>query len=195
MGRKEIQTERMKGYFIQAAKEMISSEGLKSVNVRSVAERAGYSFATMYNYFRDINVLVFECVKDFQQECQTFVEDKTATIPQGREKIKAIATAYADYFIEYPGIFELFYLEKMGGAGNRTETSKSIYYFFDSLCEQEWQFCEEEKFYTIDEITILKDRLRFLIPGMLLFFENRLQPESYTEFKAMLEKQLETTLS
>lgn len=195
MDRKEIQTERMRGYFIQAAKEMIRSEGLKSVNVRSVAYRAGYSFATMYNYFRDINVLVFECVKDFQQEGKTFIEEKTIKIPQGKEKIRAIATAYADYLIEYPGIFELFYLEKMGGASNRTETSKSIYYFFDSLCEHEWQFCEKEGIYTTEEIAIRKDRLRFLIPGMLLFFENRLQPESYTEFKAMLSKQLETALS
>ena len=41
MQKKEIQEQRIKGYFIEAAKEMLKGEGLKSISVRNIAERAG----------------------------------------------------------------------------------------------------------------------------------------------------------
>ena len=53
MEKKEIQEQRMRGYFIQATKEIIKGEGIKSVSVRNIADRAGYSYATLYNYFKD----------------------------------------------------------------------------------------------------------------------------------------------
>ncbi|MBN2263533.1 MAG: TetR/AcrR family transcriptional regulator, partial [Prolixibacteraceae bacterium] len=66
MKNKQIQEERMKGYFVQAAKDILKSEGIKAISVRNIADRAGYSYTTLYNYFKDVNDLVFECVNDFQ---------------------------------------------------------------------------------------------------------------------------------
>ena len=54
MKNKDVQEMRMKNYFIQATKEILKSEGIKHVSVRSVADRAGYSYTTMYNYFKEI---------------------------------------------------------------------------------------------------------------------------------------------
>ena len=122
MGNKEIQEQRMKGYFIQATKNILKGEGLKALSVRKIAEQAGYSFATMYNYFRDVNELVFLCASDFQEECREFVDEKTQKIPGGKEKIKAMTMAYIDYFVEYPGIFDLFYLERVGDLGHKQTT-------------------------------------------------------------------------
>ena len=42
MNNKEIQEQRMKGYFMQATKELLKGEGLKSINVRSIAAQAGF---------------------------------------------------------------------------------------------------------------------------------------------------------
>jgi len=36
------------------------------------------AFATIYNYFRDVNDLVFLCVEDFLKECEDFVDQRTA---------------------------------------------------------------------------------------------------------------------
>jgi len=105
MGNKEIQEQRMKNYFIQATKEILKGEGLKCISVRNVADRAGYSYATLYNYFKDIKDLIFECVVDFQQECEEFVKAESKKSSAGKEKIKAVTTAYIKYFIQYPGIF------------------------------------------------------------------------------------------
>ncbi len=58
MENKEIQELRVKGYFVQAAMELSKGEGLKSSSVRNFEERAGYSHASLYNYFKDIKDLI-----------------------------------------------------------------------------------------------------------------------------------------
>ena len=49
---KDIQTERLLRYFLDAAKNIIKSEGLDALTVRSVADKAGYSYGTLYNYYK-----------------------------------------------------------------------------------------------------------------------------------------------
>ena len=43
MRNRQIQEERIKTYFLDAAKNLLRAEGLKGVSVRNVAYRAGYS--------------------------------------------------------------------------------------------------------------------------------------------------------
>ena len=185
MNNKQIQSERIRRFFIEAAKELLKGEGLRSVSTRSVAEKAGYSYATLYNYFKDINDLVFECVKDFQLECEEFVKSKTKKASPGKEKIAAIAAAYINYFIEYPGTFELCFLEKIRGIGDRKELTELIYTFLDRLCEEQWDFCIREGIMDAETVEQTRHQLRFTVMGLLLFFENRRHPGSYKEFMAL----------
>jgi AcrR family transcriptional regulator len=188
MDKKQIQSERIRGYFIQAAKELLKGEGLRSVSTRSVAEKAGYSYATLYNYFKDINDLVFECVKDFQSECELFVKTKTKKARPGKEKLKAIITAYIDYFIEYPGTFELCFLEHIRDIGSRKELTEVIYTFLDKLCEEQWSFCINEKIIDALKVERIRQQLRFTVVGLLLFYEIRRQPDNYTDFIILVNK-------
>jgi AcrR family transcriptional regulator len=110
MEKKEIQEERMKGYFIQAAKEIIKAEGIRAISVRNIADRAGYSYATLYNYFKDVKDLIFICITDFQEECRIFIYDEVKNFSNGKENIKAKVKAFVKYFVLYPGIFELFFI-------------------------------------------------------------------------------------
>ncbi len=175
----------MRGYFIDAAKELLKGEGLRSVSTRSVAEKAGYSYATLYNYFRDINDLVFECVKDFQSECQVFVKSKTRKAAPGREKIRAIALAYIGYFVEYPGTFELCFLERIRGISDRKELTELIYTFLDRLCEEQWTILLRDQAIEQETIDQVRRQLRFAVMGLLLFYENRAQPANYADFTIM----------
>jgi DNA-binding transcriptional regulator YbjK len=88
VNRKQIQEQRMKSYFIQAAKDMLKGEGLKSLSVRSVADRAGYSFATLYNYFKDLNELIFVCVKIFRKNVWRLSPGKQKIYQTGKKKSK-----------------------------------------------------------------------------------------------------------
>lgn len=195
MVKNEIQEQRMKGYFIEAAKEMLKGEGLKSISVRNIAERAGYSYTTLYNYFKDLNELIFLCVKDFQDECELFINDEIKKQPRGLEKIKAISKAYINYFVQYPGIFELFYIEKISNIGSKQPTTELICTFLDRLCLEEWEYCIKQQITTTEEADIYTKQLRFSVAGMLLLYLNRLQPTDYKEFIALTEAQLNQILN
>ncbi len=46
-------------YFIDATNEIIENEGIESVTIRKVANLAGYNSATIYNYFENLDHLIF----------------------------------------------------------------------------------------------------------------------------------------
>lgn len=56
--KKEIQTERMIRYFVEAAWEIEDTEGADAITARKVADKAGYNVATLYHYFDDLDHLL-----------------------------------------------------------------------------------------------------------------------------------------
>jgi len=177
----------MKGYFIQATKEILKAEGLKSISVRNIADRAGYSYATLYNYFKDIKDLIFLCVKDFQSEIETSVFEKTTGIVPGKQRLKLISMGYLNYFLEYPGIFELFYLERISDISSNTEATQLIVSFLNRLCDEDWNTIEPDN----NLRNLRKSELDYTITGLLLFYLNRREPTSYQEFIDRANRQLE----
>jgi len=195
MRNKEIQEKRMREYFIEATKDLLKGEGLKSINVRNIADKAGYSYATLYNYFKDVNDLVFLCVSDFQQECKEFVEDQTKNNQRGEEKLKAMVNAYINYFVEYPGIFDLFYMTKVGDFGNKQTTIDLIANSLDKICENEWNYCISHQIYNIDGVEIIKSQLKFIVIGILLLYLNRMTPASYSTFINQVNSQIDNLMA
>ena len=191
MKNKEIQEKRMKGYFIQATKEILQSEGIQSLSVRNIADRAGYSYATLYNYFKDVNELIFYCLSDFQEECRLFVEKNKSKKEEGIESLKANVMAYMHYFIEYPGIFDLFYIVKMDGIHNKASMIKIINNSMESICELDWNYCQSNNLIPVNNIETLKAQLKYTVIGLLVFYLNRISPESYSEFIKNANKQID----
>lgn len=192
--RKQIQEQRMKGYFLDATKALLKSEGLKSVSVRNVAEKAGYSFATLYNYFKDVQELVFLCVEDFQQECAEHAKMRTEKISHGKKKIKGIVLAYLEYFVQYPGVFELFFMERMTDLGRKQPTSTLIVSFLDKLCSEEWDHCIQKQLIPPKEAEAIKACLQTTVTGLLLLYLNRHDPAGYDEFLKRANQQVDFLL-
>lgn len=180
----------MKTYFLDSAKNLLKAEGLKSISVRNVAYHAGYSYATLYNYFKDMNELLFRCVNDFCSEVASFAAERTGDVSDAKARLKAAARAYVEYFVEYPGVFELFFLEKMGDFGDRKETAALITGLLNRICAPEWDACVKAGIYREDEAEHRKEMLRHMLSGMLLFYENRLSPDNYEEFMESVDKVL-----
>ena len=194
MEKKQIQEQRIKSYFIQATKEILKGEGLKCISVRNIADKAGYSYATLYNYFKDVQELIFECVKDFQDECEEIVGIETEKIPEGKDKIKAITKSYIKFFVQYPGIFDLFFLEKISDIGSKQPTIELIRTFLDRLCLDEWDYCVSQKLFTFEEAELVKIEINYVVTGLLLFYNNRIYPDSYKKFIDITDIQLNRIL-
>jgi AcrR family transcriptional regulator len=194
MKNKLLQEERMKGYFVQAAKEILKSEGLKAISVRNIADRAGYSYTTLYNYFRDVNDLVFECVNDFQSDCAEFVTQKVDPTLTAYDAIKAKAIAYVQFFLEYPGIFELFYLTTSGDLGHKQKTLDIIANSFSLVCEKDWNYLIDNNLSTEPVANKVRKQIGYTVMGALLLYLNRQTPAQYNDFLQHVEEQVSWVL-
>lgn len=59
MNKKNTWVKRTKKAFILAAHEIIESEGFDKVSIRKVAERTGYNSSSLYNYFENLDQLLY----------------------------------------------------------------------------------------------------------------------------------------
>lgn len=59
MNNKEMQTKRVMGEFINASNKLIRENGIENISLRKVSKIAGYNSATMYNYFENLDHLIF----------------------------------------------------------------------------------------------------------------------------------------
>jgi AcrR family transcriptional regulator len=185
---KPIQEERMKGYFITAAKELIRGEGLAVVSTRNVAERAGYSYATLYNYFKDIRDLIFSCVEDFTTECREYVAKEGSGAVTGEKALVAISSGYAKFFVQYPGIFDLFYQKKANQIATAKSDLAAIDTFFDSLVESEWQTVGVKKKAANKAIARAQEFHKLAIHGLFVFYLNNRTNVAYKELMAQVEE-------
>ena len=189
-----IQEKRMKEYFIEATKEILRGEGLRAVSVRNIAEKAGYSYATLYNYFSDIKELIFECVRDFSSDCEEFIQKKTKNTPQGVERIKEISKAYSQYFIQYPGIFELFFIEKTSDIAGKQPTLTLINSFFAKQCEADLDYAVRSGQVNAEVSEQMIETLSNATIGILLNYVFRRQPSNYKAYTKSLKNQIDFIL-
>lgn len=182
---KTLQEERMRGYFLTAVKDLIRAEGIAVVTARNVAERAGYSYATLYNYFKDIRDLIFSCIEDFMEECRDFINHDISNVLNGISKIKQISRSYIKFMIQYPGIFDLFYEQNASDISTSKSNFQSIYNFFDSLIGNEWEEALKNKNYKKEKIKAVGENYKLALHGLLLFYLNR---RIYMDFDQLIEK-------
>lgn len=105
MDKKEIQRKRTMIYFIDAADEILREEGIKNVTIRKVAQKAGYNSATLYNYFENLDHLIFfaamKYIKPYALALPEYIEDTKDPV----EKFRAIWECFCHYSFKDPEIY------------------------------------------------------------------------------------------
>lgn len=107
--KKSIKKQRIKTYFLEAAKEIIINEGHEKVSVRKVADIAGYSYATIYNYFADLNELLWEVKEAMIEDIFEALQKKMQRTTYDMDEVKAGFRIYTEYYFENPNVFKFFY--------------------------------------------------------------------------------------
>ncbi len=191
----QIQEERMRRYFIDAAKSILKGEGLRGISVRNIASEAGYSYATLYNYYSDVKALIFDCVSEFQEECRQYVENECTKTADTEALLLSKLMAYSRYFVQHPGIFELFYIEKPNDISGKNSTLELIITFPARLCQAEWQSLAEMRSWTTEKLSEKQDEMHSVIAGHLLLLNNRRYPADYQLFNNRLLKLMQSIIS
>jgi AcrR family transcriptional regulator len=122
---KNLKKDRIKSYFVDAAKEIIIIEGVAGISVKKVSEKAGYSYATVYHYYQDLHALLWDVKLAMVTELR-----HSLTAHSVQEAIRA----YVDYYLKYPNVFEFFYLYQLDtDKGNPQE----LFGMYDDISKEE----------------------------------------------------------
>jgi AcrR family transcriptional regulator len=96
-------------YFIDAAGKIINEEGMRAVTIRRVSELAGYTSATLYNYFDDLNHLIFLAAMTYLNDYSKEVPQRIKGLADPREIYFAVADCFCKYAYERPDIYEILF--------------------------------------------------------------------------------------
>ncbi len=69
----QIKRQRIAQIFVDTAIKQIKEEGIESLSVRKIAVETGFLYATIYNYFDDLNALLWTCNKQMINELTSFL--------------------------------------------------------------------------------------------------------------------------
>ncbi len=105
MSRRDIQRKRTMTFFIDAAREIIEKEGIKGISIRKVADKAGFNSATLYNYFENLDHLIFlaamRYIKDYVQALPEYIKEAKNSF----EKFLMIWECFCKYSFKSPEIY------------------------------------------------------------------------------------------
>lgn len=189
-----IQESRMRNYFIDATKNIIRGEGVRSLSVRNVAEQAGYSYATIYNYFTHLDELIIYAAMDFLKECGDFINNEKHPVLKGKARIISLTKAYMKYFVQYPSIYELLFIEKPNSCLKGDSLIGSVEAFYNELLIEEWEYFAKHKDISSEQLETLKDVNKSMIHGYMLFNMSRKSGFNYKEFIDNIDKNIESIL-
>lgn len=112
--RKQIQQARMWKYFLDASVDLIEEKGLQHITVREIADRAGFTSSTVYNYFQDLSHLKFFSVmrytKPYINELPQYMEQGTNTV----ERWLYAWECFCKHSFQRPDIYSLLFIENLG---------------------------------------------------------------------------------
>jgi AcrR family transcriptional regulator len=185
-----IKRKRTLQYFIDAAKKIIEKEGVKQVTARKVGELSGFSYATIYNYFKDLKELLAYCALDYLKECS---KEMMSIDTEGLNIISIIEkynTTYFNFFAKNPQIFQLVFLEDLDDYPTQliADTSEPAagYLLLEHLKKSATKgFIEEKYITTIYQLNIAS------VHGKLLFFNNNRDSTTMAEIIEVLRKEVE----
>lgn len=116
MNKREIQRKRTMSYFIDAAAKMLEEEGKDAITIRRVANLAGYNSATLYNYFENLDHLIFYAamrfIKDYAHSLHSYVKDSDNAL----EKFLAIWDRFCYYSFSKPEIYYAIFFAKLNNS-------------------------------------------------------------------------------
>ena len=190
MDNKEIQRQRMMGYFIEAAKVIVKEEGVKGLTARKVGDRAGYSYATIYNYFGDLKELLAYCVFDFLEDCYQYMMGFKDDGVDCVEQILLYTTAYFRYFAQNSDMFQLIFLEDLGTVPQalmKNDKQPSAGY----LLRENLRQCAKEGYIAEENVDILHGLIGASIHGKLLFFVKRRNMEGLEDVVGIVKREVE----
>ena len=96
---------------LDAARRIVTHEGLAALSMRKIADAIGYSPASLYLYFAGRDAIAEALGQEGYAQLLAQLEPLTL-IADARERLHALAHAYVAYGCDHPQTYELIFMER-----------------------------------------------------------------------------------
>jgi len=131
LDKKELQRKRMLTYFVEATNEIIEKEGLKNVTIRKIADIAGYNSATLYNYFENLDHLIFFASMKYFKDYYLGISSYINGIEDEMEVFLKIWEFFCTHSFSNPKIFYNIFFSK-----HKDKLKETIQEYYDIFPEE-----------------------------------------------------------
>jgi len=110
--RREREKEHLRASIIEAARDLLSEQGLAALSMRAIAERIEYSPATIYLYFKDKEALISEVVRAGFTQLEGYVGAELERVGEeasAADRYSAIGHAYGRFALENTAYFRVMF--------------------------------------------------------------------------------------
>jgi len=128
---KDIQRRRMMSYFIKATDQVITEEGIDAVNIRKVAQLAGYNSATLYRYFDDLDHLIYYAMIKHLVDYNMTLEQKQQECRDAEERVYVVWEEFCRAAFENPVAYRYLFFSRHG-----MEDSDALHKYYEIFPEE-----------------------------------------------------------
>jgi AcrR family transcriptional regulator len=96
-------------YFINAANKIIDEEGIQAVTIRSVSDLAGYTSATLYNYFDNLDHVIILATMNYLEPYSKEILRKIKGLTDPIEIYQTAYDTFVKHTFKHPDIFALLF--------------------------------------------------------------------------------------
>jgi AcrR family transcriptional regulator len=143
----------LRAALVRAATEILESEGLEKLSLRSVARQVGVSHAAPYHHFPDRMHLIAAVARVGFEGLTAAMRAGIAALPDDADaldKIDAIGVAYVGHATEHPATFQVMFRPELTG---------------DPEAHPELQAAGSESFGVLVETIVLAQETGLVAPG------------------------------
>lgn len=127
MTNKERQRKRMMCFFIDSTNEIIESDGIDGITLKKVADGAGYNTATVYNYFENLDHLIFYAAMKHIKDYALGLNSYLINAKNSMDKFLMVWDCFCDYAYDKPQIYNIIFFPNLE---NNMEYYITEYYDF-----------------------------------------------------------------
>lgn len=197
----------MRDIFLTTVLQIIQDEGMDKVTVRKVAGMAGYNIATLYNYFENLDHLLFFAAMSYLNDYTKTLQKKLAKIRDSREFYRKSWLYFAQHSFDHAQIYYILFFARLSNRlasymedfcelyphseNLRRDGDKKDFYQSEfrkrSMLMMKW--CEEEGYFPPNQGKVIDDIVLYTYQALLyqIYEKNLSKEEGYQKFQAIVD--------
>ncbi len=113
INKKEMQKKRVMTYFIEATEELMEECGINCITIRKVADKAGYNSATLYNYFENLDHLIFYAAMKHMKEYVMDLENYLKNATNAMDRFLLVWECFCEHAYSKPEIYNAIFFPRL----------------------------------------------------------------------------------